>query len=144
MLAAASAAVAFGTAPVATAFQLRSFDPVPAAMWRATVSAGLLMAVVLWRRRSDEHIERRSMKKGALARLVLLGALGGPVFLFGLNVAVSEVGASISGLVTGLYAVFAAVIAPFLLKEPLERRAIIGLATALLGTGMLAALDIRE
>ena len=83
------------------------------------------------------------MKKGALARLVLLGALGGPVFLFGLNVAVSEVGASISGLVTGLYAVFAAVIAPFLLKEPLERRAIIGLATALLGTGMLAALDIR-
>jgi len=137
---AAAAAVVFGTAPVATSFQLRSFEPVPAAMWRAIVGASALI-VVAWLRGSRSR--RRSLPtRGAFARLGLLGVLGGPVFLFGLNVAVSETGASISGIVVGSYAVFAAVVAPFLLGEPLEARAITGLVVALIGTVLLASLTV--
>ena len=142
MLAAATAAIVFGSAPVATVFQLRSFDPVAAAMWRAGVGAAGLAVVLIVRNRIGGRRTSAPLQAPALGRLLLLGSLGGPVFLFGLNTAVSEVGASISGLVTGLYAVFAAVIAPYLLKEPLEFRAIVGLVSALVGTMMLAALDV--
>ena len=140
-LAAATAALAFGTAPVATAFQLRSFDVVPAAMWRATVGALGLAAILLIRKRAGAEVGTMPRGRG-LARLLVLGVLGGPVFLFGLNTAVSEVGASISGLVTGLYAVFAAAVAPFILKERLETSALTGLVLAMIGTVMLAALDV--
>jgi drug/metabolite transporter (DMT)-like permease len=98
--------------------------------------------VILLIRRASGRPVGRTLRSGGLARLLLLGVLGGPIFLFGLNTAVSHVGASISGLVTGLYAVFAAAIAPFVLKERLEMSALGGLALALIGTVMLAALDV--
>ena len=142
MLLAAAAGIAFGSAPVGTVFQLRSFEPLAAAMWRAGIGAVVLGLVVGLRAGATHRLSLRDLDGPAFRRLIVLGFLGGPTFLFGLNIAVSEVGASISGLVTGMYAVFAAVIAPYLLKEPLEMRAIGGLILAMGGTIMLAALDV--
>lgn len=141
-LAAASAAVAFGTAVVATSVQLRSFDPLPAAMWRGVLGAMGLAVVVIIRSRTSRRRPRLRLSFHSCIRLAVLGILAGPVFLFGLNVAVAEVGATVTGFIVGLYSVFAAVLAPFVLKEALEWSALVGLVLALGGTALLASLDL--
>lgn len=75
------------------------------------------------------------------ARLLVLAALAGPVFLASMNLAVAGVGATIAAFVAGLYAVLAAVIAPLFLPERLSARSISGLGLALVGTALLAELD---
>jgi drug/metabolite transporter, DME family len=147
--AAASAAVLFGSAFVATAFQLRSFTPTSAAMWRGGVGALLLIALILVQRvRSRDaartgrsHIVARWPRLG---RLLLLGALSGPIFVVGMNVAVANVGSTITGFVVALYAVFSAAIAPLVLNEPLRGRAVAGLVSALVGTILLAELSLAD
>jgi drug/metabolite transporter (DMT)-like permease len=147
--AAASAAVLFGTAFVATAFQLRSFTPTSAAMWRGGIGAILLAALILIQRvRSRRPTPTES--PGSVARwprrgrLVLLGALSGPIFVVGMNIAVAEVGSTITGFVVALYSIFSAAIAPLLLNEPLRGRAVAGLVSALVGTAMLAQLSLAD
>ena len=81
---------------------------------------------------------------GGLWRLGVLGLLAGPVFVLGLNVAVAEVGATVAGFLTGLYAVFAASMAPAILREPLERSVLGGLVMALVGTAMLTSIGIAD
>ncbi|HEY8454817.1 MAG TPA: DMT family transporter [Actinopolymorphaceae bacterium] len=144
--AAASAAMLFGSAFVATAFQLRSFTPTSAAMWRGGVGAVLLTAVIL-----AQRIRSRSAPAGHVRpvagwarrwRLLALGGLSGPLFVLGMNVAVSEVGSTITGFVVALYSIFSATIAPVLLNEPLRGRAVVGLLSALVGTALLAQLSV--
>ena len=83
----------------------------------------------------------RTTKRG-LARLLVLGLLGGPVFILLMNLAVSSSGATIAAFVSGLYAVLASVMAPFALRERLGRGAFAGFVVALAGTALLAHLDV--
>ena len=146
---AALAAIGYGSAYVATAFALRSFAPLPAAVYRSVL--GALALIVL-----SVAIRGRSSAPGPAAgaapppgfglanrgsRLLLLAILGGPVFLAAMNLAVAHVGATITAFVAGLYAVLAAVIAPALLPERLAPRALAGFLVALAGTALLAELD---
>jgi probable blue pigment (indigoidine) exporter len=73
---------------------------------------------------------------------VILGALGGAIFLVAMNFAVAGVGATIASFVAGLYAVLAAVIAPLVLRERLRPRALVAFVVALVGTSLLAELDL--
>ncbi len=141
--AAAGAAVLFGTAYVATAVALRSFSPVSVALWRGVGAAAVLL-VVLFARRRATLVAIRGLDRGALLRLTALGLLGGPGFMAGMNLAVAAAGATIAAFVAGLYAVLAAVFAPWILGERLGWQALAGFAAALAGTALLAELDPRS
>jgi drug/metabolite transporter, DME family len=147
--AAVSAAVLFGSAFVATAFQLRSFTPTSAAMWRGGVGAVLLATVVVLQRvRSRTPSPSTPPEPGRRwarrCRLMVLGALSGPIFVVGMNLAVAGAGSTITGFVVALYSVFSAAFAPLLLNEPLRGRAVAGLVCALLGTSLLAQLSLAD
>ena len=149
-LAAAGAAILFGSAFVATAVALRSFGPLPIAFWRGLIAAilvgGALRAGLLGsganlattRDGRDLPIRPRRSGPDRIARLVVLGLLGGPIFNIALNVAVGASGATITSFVVGLYAVLAAVLAPLVLRERLGPGALAGFVVALAGTALLA------
>lgn len=142
---AALAAMCFGSAYVATAFALRSFEPLPAAVYRSLLAA-LALAVVAGaqrRRMLPPPAGRRPLAVRAL-HLLVLGTLGGAIFLTGMNLAVAGVGATIASFVAGLYAVLAAAFAPFLLREPLRRQTLAGFVLALAGTALLAELRVGD
>jgi drug/metabolite transporter (DMT)-like permease len=141
---AALAAIGYGSAYVATAFALRSFEPLPVAVYR-TLLAGAGLLVVLWLARRG----RPGAVAGPLPRplvrathLAVIALCGGPIFLGAMNLAVAGVGPTIASFVAGLYAVLAAVLAPFLLRERLRPAALVGFLAALLGTALLAQLDL--
>ena len=140
--AAASAAILFGTAFVAVSFQLRAFEPVTAAMWRGGAGSALLVVPLLVARDGSRGTPNSATAESTywtrLARIAVLGLLGGPIFILGEILAVSEIGASVSGFLVGLYAVLAAVIAPFILSERLTVNAMAGLLLALVGTVLLS------
>ena len=149
---AALAATAFGSAYVATAFALRAFGPLPAAAWRSAVAAALLVLALGLRGWARGRVApllaappRPAATQGTrLARslrLALIATLAGPVFIVSMNLAVAEVGATITAFVAGLYAVLSAAIAPALLPERLAPRVLVGLLLALAGTALLAELD---
>jgi DME family drug/metabolite transporter len=141
-LAAAGAAVLFGSSFVATAFALHSFGPLAVAFWRG-LGAALVVGVLF---RAGVLGDRARIPMGLfdrwlLSRLAALGLLGGPVFIVLMNVAVGASGATIASFVAGLYAVFAAVLAPFVLRERLGAGPIAGFVLALAGTALLAQLE---
>lgn len=140
---AALAAMAYGSSYVAAAFALRSFHPLALAVDRAALAAIPLAALmVLQRRGSSNAAKDPPPAMGARPlRLGVLGACGGLVFLVGQNLAVQASGATVAAFVAGLYAVLAAVAAPFFLPERLTVRVLGALALALLGTALLAELD---
>ena len=146
--AAAAAAVLFGTVFVATAFVLRSFEPVPGALWRAVAAFVMLAPIVLigfgrTRRAAANDSQAgppRPMRDRVL-RALLIGLCGGPLFVAGINIAVAGAGATIAAFVTGMYAVFAALLAPVVLHELLKGRVLLGFVTALVGTALLSGLD---
>ncbi len=139
---AAGAAVLFGSAYVATAFQLRSFTPLVGAFWRSLLAlivlAGILAVGAL---PAAPAIPIGVSRVGRFVRLVILGAFGGLIFLVGMNLAVGLAGATITSFVAGLYAILAAVLGWLLLGERLSRSALAGFAVALVGTALLAELD---
>ena len=140
---AAAAAILFGSSYVATAFQLHGFTPIAGAFWRsalATIAVAVVSSVASIRRRGVPRPEPPPAAVGRLVRLVALGLLGGCVFLAGMNLAVALIGATITSFVAGLYAILAALFAPFVLGERLERRAVAGFAVALVGTALLSEL----
>lgn len=108
-----------------------------------------MLAVLVWFVRRTAAAPGRAERAPArsrarlVVRLAILGALGGAVFLAGMNLAVAGVGATIASFVAGLYAVLAAVIAPFILPEGLRPRAFVGFIIALAGTALLAELDLN-
>src|SRR5512141_556126 len=143
---AALAAIGYGSAYVATACALRSLAPLPIAVYRSLLAAIALAAIfAIMRRASSAAAAPATKPPRPLVRavhLAIIAACGGPVFLGGMNLAVAGVGATIASFVAGLYAVLAAVFAPFLLREPLRRQALVGFLAALLGTALLAELDL--
>ena len=137
-----SAALLFGTSWVATRFALASFDPTAAAAWRglgATVLLGLLIAAGL---AGAGSVGWRSLRQGQVWRLGTLGALGGLLFVLGMNQAIERTGATIAAFVAGLYPVLAAAGAPLVLGERLRPSAVLGLAVAFVGVVLLAGLDV--
>lgn len=143
VLTAAAAAILFGSSYVATAFQLRGFSPIAGAFWRSALAAiaiAIVSIIVTVRGRGLPRAEPPSPPAGRLLRLLVLGLLGGCVFLAGMNLAVALIGATITSFVAGLYAILAALFAPFVLAERLERRAVAGFVVALVGTALLAEL----
>lgn len=143
---AALAAIAFGSAYVATAFALRSFDPLPVAIYRGLLAAIVVatMLAVSRRRSVPRPAGEPPARPSRLVRAIhagLIAAFGGPIFIGAMNLAVAEVGATIASFVAGLYAVLAALIAPVLLREPLRATALAGFLAALVGTALLAELD---
>ena len=153
---AALAATGYGSAYVATAFALRSFEPLPVAVYRS-VLAGIGLATFLWlARRGPERGRGSGLASAPVAgdrparpptrtraiHLLVIALCGGPVFLGAMNLAVAGVGPTIASFVAGLYAVLAAVLAPFLLRERLRPAALAGFLAALLGTALLAQLDL--
>jgi DME family drug/metabolite transporter len=147
---AALAAVGYGSAYVATAFALRSLEPLPVAVDRSLLAAIALAAVVVLRRRAGNGghaadttaAPLRPPARTRAIHLLVIAGFGGPIFLAAMNLAIASVGATIASFVAGLYAILAAVLAPFVLREPLRRRALAGFLAALLGTALLAELDI--
>jgi drug/metabolite transporter (DMT)-like permease len=137
--AAAVAAVLYGSAYVATAFALRSFSPLGAAAARGLLGAALLGAIMLAPAAAGLRPPRLSQP--AAWRLVVLGLLGGAIFIVAMNVAVGLAGATITAFVAGLYAVLAAALAVPLLGERPERATVASLAVALVGTALLS--DLR-
>ena len=153
---AALAASGFGSAYVATAIALHAFGPVQVAAWRgfvATLALWGYVAVRTLRSRGGE----RAASSGAtpvplpatsvplrprLLRLALLAVLGGPLFFAGMNLSISHVGPTIASFVAGLYAILTALFAPFLLRERLTPRVIVAFVVALVGTALLAELNV--
>lgn len=138
---AAGAAILFGSAYVATAVALRSFSPVAVAAWRGA-GASLVLVVVLGLRWRTTAPALRSLERGTIVRLAVLAVLAGPLFLVGMNLAVAGTGATIAAFVAGLYAIVAVLLAPFLLHERLGPQALAGFVVALVGTALLAELDV--
>jgi probable blue pigment (indigoidine) exporter len=145
---AALAAIGYGSAYVGTAFALRSFEPLPIAVYR-TLLGGIALAVVIVTMRRPASAPdaaagapARASRTLRAVHLVVIASCGGPIFLAGMNLAIAGVGATIASFVAGLYAVLAAVFAPFVLREHLRARALGGFIVALVGTAFLAELDL--
>ena len=145
---AALAAIGYGSAYVATAFALRSFDPLPVAIYRSSLAAIGLVAMLTVLRSLPSQAAPIAPAAGRpraavrIAHLAVIAAFGGPIFFGAMNLAVSGVGATIASFVAGLYAILAALFAPFLLAERLRPRALAGFVAALVGTALLAELDL--
>ncbi|HJW22772.1 MAG TPA: DMT family transporter [Candidatus Limnocylindrales bacterium] len=146
---AALAAIGYGSAYVATAFALRSFEPLPIAVYRTLLGAIALTLVIAAMRSNGRtaaaHASVAAARPSRMVRavhLAVIAACGGPIFLAGMNFAIAGVGATIASFVAGLYTVLAAVFAPFLLREPLRPRPLVGFVAALVGTAFLAELDL--
>ena len=161
---AALAAMGYGSAYVATAFALRSFEPLPVAVYRTLLGAVALGFVIAAARRAPGATGRgaaggvtsastpagaelapapaRASATRRAMHLAVIAACGGPIFLSGMNLAIAGVGATVASFVAGLYAILAAVFAPFLLRERLRTQALVGFIAALVGTAFLAELDV--
>jgi DME family drug/metabolite transporter len=139
-LAAAGAALFFGSSYVATAFALRAYGPLAIGAWRGAAPALIVGALVV-AGRVDGRRALGGLGRNAWLRLAVLGALGGPVFLVAMNLAVGGSGATIAAFVAGLYAVLAALLGPPVLGERLGRGPLVAFVVALLGTALLAGLD---
>ena len=133
---AAVAAIIYGAAYPATAIALRSFTPLAIAGIACTIALPLviLLAWIGWLPRPN----LAGLGGPRLARLVVLAALGGVLFIAATNVAVALSGSTITGFVAPLYAVAAAVLAVPILGERLRWSAVGAFALALVGTALLA------
>ncbi len=140
-MAASAGAILYGSSYVATGFALRSFTPLAAAFWRGAATAfvlGTWMAAATLRARAQAgNRATPALDRPVMLRLLALGLLSGPLFIVGMNVAVSDSGAAVASFVAGLYSLLAALFAPALLKEPLRAAALAGFGVALVGIVLL-------
>lgn len=138
---AAGAAVLFGSSFVATAFALRLFGPLAVGAWRGSIAL-VVVGLLILRGSVAGRSEWAALDRAGRLRLIVLGALGGPIFIVAMNVAVGAAGATITAFAAGLYAVLAALLGPLLLGERLGRTAVVAFAVALGGTALLADIDL--
>lgn len=139
-MAAGAAAMLYGSAYVATAIALRSFGPIGVAVWRGALGAavlGLLLSLP-----ALASVRPRRLDRPAGLRLLVLGLVGGGLFILAMNAAVAAAGATVTAFVAGLYAVVAALLAIPLLGERLETRTLVALLAALGGTVLLSNLEL--
>jgi inner membrane transporter RhtA len=129
----------FGVSYPLTAVALRSWSPLGSAAVQGTcalVLIGLLALVGVLPRPAEAAFTRRGLE-----RLVVLGFLGGVVFIAGMNAAVALAGPTIAGFVATLYAVFAALLAVPILRERLQAGTLAPFVVALVGTLLLAGVQ---
>jgi drug/metabolite transporter (DMT)-like permease len=137
VLAAAAAAVLYGSAYVAIAVALDGFTPVGVAVYRGVLGAlALGVILVAW-----PGLGPRMPTWAALVRLSVIGTVGGGIFVLAMIGAVALAGATVTAFVAGLYAVAAAVLALPLLGERLRPRTGVALGAALFGTLLLSGLQ---
>jgi drug/metabolite transporter (DMT)-like permease len=134
------AALLWGTSWVATGYALQGFSPLAVAGWRG-LGGVVLMAAFLGLRQRGVPSQRRQPGAGRLARLIVLGFLGGAAFLVGMAYAVDLSGATLAAFVAGLYPVLAAAGAGVVLGERPTRLVYGGVAIAFAGVVLLAGFD---
>jgi drug/metabolite transporter (DMT)-like permease len=127
-------AVLWGSAFPVTRVLLEEMPPLGAAAWRTLLAALGVAMFAAWRGELGSLVPARGVRR----RLLVLGLLGGPLFLIGMNVAVLLTGASITSFVTGTYPLLAVAVAALLLGESLGRRVVIALGVATAGLVLLA------
>lgn len=132
---AAIAAGLFGTAYIGTAFAIRSFTPIGAAMWRGLLSTAILVVVAVV---MGGRLRRMEMDWPRLWRLIVLGLTGGLGFVVSMNLAVSMAGATLAAFAASLSPVLAALLAPVVLGEALTLASVGGFAVAIVGTALLS------
>jgi drug/metabolite transporter (DMT)-like permease len=108
-VAAATAAVLYGTAYVAIDVALDGFTPVGVAVVRGLVGSALLVAVLIVSGLANQRPS--GIGPAAAGRLGVMGLFGGGIFVLALSGAVALSGATVTAFVAGLYAVVAAVLA---------------------------------
>ena len=133
--AAAIAAALFGTAYVGTAFAIRSFTPLGAAMWRGFLASAIL--ALGWALMGG-RLHRSEVNWPRLWRVVILGLTGGLGFVASMNLAVSMAGATLAAFAASLSPVLAALLAPLVLGESLTLVSVAGFAVAIVGTAILS------
>lgn len=138
---AAIAAVLFGTAYVGTAFALRSFTPIGAALWRGFLSSAILVVAIVV---LGGRLRRREVTWPRLWRVLALGLTGGLGFVVSMNLAVSMAGATLAAFAASLSPVLAAVLAPMVLREKLTLPSVGGFVVALAGTALLSGANTGE
>ena len=136
LLFAVGAAILYGAAFPATAVALRSFTPLGVAGLACTLALPVvvLLGAIGWLPRPSV----RNLDGPRLLRLAVLSGLGGGGFIAAVNLAVLLSGPTITGFVSALYAVAAAVLAVPLLGERLRGVTIVSFGLALVGTALLA------
>lgn len=115
---------------------LRSFTPLGIAALACTLALPVVVALGLvgWLPRPT----LRGLDGPRLLRLAVLSVLGGLLFIAAINVAVALSGPTITGFVTPLYAVAAALLAVPILGERVRASTVVAFAVAVIGTGLLA------
>ncbi|MEO8252675.1 MAG: DMT family transporter, partial [Chloroflexota bacterium] len=127
-------AILWGSAFPVTRVLLEELPPLGAAAWRTLLAAAAVGLFALLR---GEFAGLRPAS-GTLGRLAVLAALGGPMYLIGMNVAIFLTGASITSFVAGIYPLLAVAVAALALSESLGRRVAVALGVAVLGLVLLA------
>ena len=138
-LAAAGAAVLYGTSYVATAYVLQSLTPLAAVAWRGSLALGVAAVLVAAGVLPGPRL--RGRPSGTLPRVAVIALFGGPIFAVGMNLAVAGAGATIAAFVAGLYAVIAALLAPALLHERIRATAVAAFGVAIVGVLLLSGFD---
>jgi probable blue pigment (indigoidine) exporter len=133
------AALLYGSAYVATAIALDGYSPAGIGVWRGALGLALLLGLLSLPAMRDQRPDR--LTRPALARLAVLGTIGGGMFILAMNAAVALSGATVTAFVAGLYAVLASLLAIPLLGERLERRVMLALGAAFVGTTLLSGLQ---
>ena len=140
------AAVFFGTSWVAVGVALKGFSPFVLAGWRSVITVLLLIPLIYWVGRRGEPQPQPTAagwsRRGWLARILVLGLLGGVVFGIGMNISILLTGASITAFIAGAYPVLGSAAAPFVLGERIRSAAIAGLAVAFVGVLLIAGFDV--
>jgi probable blue pigment (indigoidine) exporter len=133
---ASAAAIIYGAAYPATAIALASFTPLAIAGIACTIALALVVVLAWARVLPRPSID--GLDGARLARLLTLSALGGVGFIAATNLAVALSGSTVTGFVTPLYAVAAAVLAVPILGERLRWTSLAAFAVAIVGTALLA------
>jgi drug/metabolite transporter (DMT)-like permease len=79
----------------------------------------------------------KSMKTKSALFVVLAALMGGPVGMAGYLIAVKLIGPSYTAIISSLYPAVGAILAYFILKEKMNKKAWIGLIVAIIGVGII-------
>ena len=139
LLLAAGAAILYGAAYPATAIALHSFTPLAIAGLACTIALPVVVAGAAFG--LIPRPSKAALNAPSLLRLLVLAGLGGLGFIAAVNLAVSLSGSTVTGFISPLYAVAAALFAVPILGERVRPAAVVGFVLAIVGTALLAGFD---